>query len=55
VKGFFVQALYHMHPTQVSGDILRPFDILQQPYPNIYEREMVKYQNHPGRVNPHNG
>lgn len=47
--------LYRIYLTLASGDLLRPLDILKQPYPTIYGCEMVKYQHHPGCVKSHCG
>ncbi|GCE07232.1 hypothetical protein [Dictyobacter aurantiacus] len=44
------QAIYHMCPPQMVGEVLYPLNTLRQLYPDIYERERLKYQDHPSRM-----
>ena len=42
-----MQSIYHMCPSEMVGDVLYPLNTLRQLYPLVYEREMIKYQDHP--------
>jgi hypothetical protein len=46
-----MQAMYHMHPPQMVGEVLYPLNTLRQLHPGIYTREIAKYQDHPSRFN----
>src|SRR5438309_1394935 len=46
-----MQAIYHMCPRQMVGEVLYPLNTLKQLHLAIYEREIAKYQDHPSRVN----
>jgi len=42
-----MQSIYHMCPSEMVGDVLYPLNTLGQLYPFVYEREIIKYQDHP--------
>ncbi|QBD76366.1 hypothetical protein EPA93_10235 [Ktedonosporobacter rubrisoli] len=42
-------ALYHQYPLDMRGEVLYPLNTLKYLYPDIYEREILKYQDHPNR------
>ncbi len=42
-----MQSIYHMCPSEMIGDMLYPLNTLRELYPLVYEREMIKYQDHP--------
>jgi hypothetical protein len=44
-----MQAIYHMCPRHMMGEVLYPLNTLRQLHPDIYEREMAQYQDHPSR------
>ncbi len=46
-----MQAIYHVSPLRMVGEILYPLNTLQQLHPAIYEYEIAKYRDHPSRFN----
>lgn len=46
-----MQAIYHMCPHHLVGEVLYPLNTLKHLHPDIYEREIAKYQDHPSRIN----
>jgi hypothetical protein len=41
--------IYHMVPKDMQGDMLYPLAELQHRYPEIYARQLAKYNDHPTR------
>jgi hypothetical protein len=45
-----MQFLYHMRQPDMQGTVLYPLNALKAIYPEIYARQIAKYQDHPDRV-----
>lgn len=41
--------LYHMKPFDMRGDVLYPLNAMKDIYPDIYEKQIAKYDDHPSR------
>lgn len=41
--------LYHMKPFDMRGDVLYPLNAMKDVYPDIYEKQLAKYDDHPSR------
>jgi hypothetical protein len=44
-----MQAIYHMCPPRMVGEVLYPLNTLRQLHPGVYKHEIAKYQDHPSR------
>jgi hypothetical protein len=45
-----MDSIYHGVPTRLRGTTLYPLNRLRDLYPDIYEGEIAKYQDHPDRI-----
>ncbi|HEV2066901.1 MAG TPA: hypothetical protein VGR08_08690 [Thermomicrobiales bacterium] len=45
-----MDSIYHGVPTRLRGTTLSPLNRLRDLYPDIYESEIAKYQDHPDRI-----
>lgn len=44
-----MQYIYHLKPGDMRGDTLYPLNQLKEHYPDVYERQIAKYNDHEGR------
>jgi hypothetical protein len=41
--------VYHMKPFDMRGEVLHPLNALKDRYPDVYEKQIAKYGDDPGR------